>query len=235
MRTFWVLATFFLVAVLSLPQIFSGDWSKKKMEKRLEKHFGGSVEIEDLSLSWFKKQRCLNVKWRHEENGINFVADEVCILESLSNCVRFEKKPLKIVVKGANVIHSSSRLVFLKKKTRELELDFARLCAEVVKGVIHFEPVDVQVNQNMHIKTAGTVDLGKKEVDVLLKTSPETLRNMIKEANYVPDDISLEIPLKTSLQDKAIEKALTSFLMAHYPKKPESSAEEEQVSQTQDL
>ncbi len=227
MKMFWITVFLFFVAVLSLPRIFSGDWSKKKMEKRLESQFGGSVEIENLSLSWFKKQKCQKVTWRNEENGINFVADELCILESLSNCVRFEKKPLKIMIKGANVIHSSSRLVFLKKKTKQLELDFGRFCAEVVKGVIHLEPVDVQVNHVVQLKASGTIDLGKKEVDVVLKASPDSLKKVIKEANYVPSDISLEIPLKTSLLDRSIERAVTNFLTTHYPKKQEPSDEAE--------
>ncbi|NGX47015.1 MAG: hypothetical protein K1000chlam3_00384 [Chlamydiae bacterium] len=216
MRKVLFIILFLGTVVFFLPQIASFGFAKRQVEAHLAKQLGGEVKIEKLSLSWFSIQTCHKVQWIDPSNGITLFADQVAVLASLSDCLRFKEKPLNVQVTGAEMKSQAKFRFIKKKKKKDLELHFSPIVAKIENGTIAFQQMQIEINTSMKVTVRGQFDLKKHHMDITLGLPPQTLKKVFKEAKNLPDDFLLEIPISTKLNSKAFEKALIGFFLKNY-------------------
>ncbi len=216
MRKFLFTILFLGVFAFFLPQLASWGWAKKQVEAHLAKQLGGEVQIENLSLSWWKTQKCQKVTWTDTHNGIVLFADQVSVLADLTDCIRFKEKPLDVLVEGATM-KSKANFRFIKKlRKKDLNLHFSPIEAKIENGIIAFNQIEIEINESMKVGAWGEIDFAKQQMDLTLGLPPQTIKKMFKEAKNLPDDFLLEIPISTKLNSKALEKTLIGFFLKNY-------------------
>lgn len=212
-KRIWISLIVLLSVAFFLPQIGSTFYGKRKIEAHLETLLGGSVAIERISLSWWGNQRCHQVKWSDESNGISLTASTVNIQANLIDCLKYKENPLDVLVEGAKIACAPHKK-FLKVEG-QMELAFSPIRALVQKGAITIERTEIKVSESMKVITWGTIDLDGQQMDMTLGLPQKTLKKLFKVKN-LPEEFLLEIPISSKLSMRALEKKLISSLIKNY-------------------
>ena len=216
MRKFFLFLTLLVIGCLFLPQFVSIIWGKQKISVALEKHLGGKIEIEHLSLRWFGEQRCKHVKWIDSTKKCVFTAPELIFHSNLFNLFSKSLTPLNISIQGAK-LYCSPHFRLLKKKDKDYEILFSPVKALIDKKIICFESIALKINGSIEFKTQGKVDLSKKEMNLHFHLPRKTVQKVFGTKN-LSDDFFLEFPIFCKLTSKDFEKKLFFIFLKNYTK-----------------
>lgn len=217
-RLIFLLIFALFTVVFFLPKMATGGFAKKQMIARIEKNLGGKITIDNLHLSWTDRQSCKQLQWNDHRNNITLSANSLIVPEHLINCLRYNDRPLKVLVEGASIkCEPKGKFLKSKQKYRQLNIKFAPFVATVQKGHVSFDKTEIDVTDSLRVAIWGSLDLNKNHMDITLQLSPKALEKMFKIKN-LPANYLLDIPISCKMSTKALEKHLLAFLLKNYAK-----------------
>ena len=96
----------FLAAILTLPSLLSTDVGKTYLSKRIGPMLKGSIEMQDLHLSWFRSQIITGLNYQSLDKNQSVQVEKVLIEDSLYSLLRYrEAKKLTQLI--SPTIHTS--------------------------------------------------------------------------------------------------------------------------------
>lgn len=209
----------FLIALVaitfSLPKFASSKWAKREIELHLQRQIGGNVKIDTLSLKWFGEQVCHGVHFEDPNKGLCIDAEKMVIQSDLIDCLRYKEKPLFVKIHGVS-LDLKAGMKWIKKTQKDLHIAFSPIDARLERGQIHFQRVELDINDKMHAYTWGKLDLNHERLKMTLGLPQPILAKVFKECRNLPEDFLLEVPVSCDLSVQSIQKKLFWYLLKNH-------------------